>query len=48
MSELLMYWSEGNKKVFTKNLCVAERAMSQGFFVMVLRNRSHIFKKQYT
>jgi len=45
MSELLMYWSKGNKKVFTRRLCVAERAMNKGFFVMVLRDKPIIFRK---
>ena len=45
ISELLMCWSQGNTKIYTRSICVAERAMNKGFFVMILRDKTHIFRK---
>ncbi len=45
MPELLWYWQKGNTRIYTKKFRVAENAMREGFFVMVLRDQSHIFKK---
>ena len=44
MSVLIMNWTKGNMKIYTKRLDVAEKAMKKGYFVMVLNERSHIFE----
>ena len=44
MPDLLLYWSDGNKKIFTRDLSVAEKAVNKGFFVKVLRSKPHIFQ----
>jgi len=30
MSEFIWYWNNGNKKIFTKNTEVAEKALKEG------------------
>jgi hypothetical protein len=44
MSELLLCWRKGNKKIYTKRLDIAEKAMKEGYFVKVLRNSPYIFR----
>ena len=34
MSEFIWYWTNGNKKIYTKKTEVAEKAMREGMFVM--------------
>ena len=44
MSDFIWYWNKGNKKVFTRNSEVAERAMKDGSFVMGKKIRPNIVK----
>jgi len=44
MSEFIWYWNKGNKKVFTKNTEVAEKAMKDGIFVMGKKIKPNIIK----
>jgi len=46
MPELLWCWQKGNTRIYTRKFRVAENAMREGFFVKVLQDQSHIFKKQ--
>ena len=45
MYNLVWFWRKGNKQIYTRKLCIAEKAMREGFFVMVLSKTPHIFKK---
>jgi len=44
MSEFIWYWNKGNKKVFTRNTKVAEKAMKDGIFVMGKRIKPNIIR----
>jgi len=39
MTDFVWWWSEGNIKIFTKNIEVAEKAMKEGMFVMGIKSR---------
>lgn len=42
MSEFVWHWTNGNKKVYTKNIEIAERAMREGMLVMGIRVKPNI------
>ncbi len=44
MSDFIWYWTDGNKKVYTKKTDVAEKAMRNGMLVMGMRARPDIIK----
>lgn len=44
MSEYIWYWTNGNSKVYTKNIEVAEKAMKEGMLVMGMRAKPSIMK----
>lgn len=44
MYEFVWHWTKGNKKIFTRRVDVAEKAMKEGFLVMGIRKKPHIFK----
>jgi len=44
MSDFIWYWNKGNKKVFTKNTEVAEKAMRDGIFVMGKKIKPNIIR----
>ena len=44
MAEFIWHWTKGNHKVYTRKTEVAEKAMHEGFLVMGLREKPHIFK----
>jgi len=46
MSELLLCWRKGNKKIYTKRLDLAEQAIKDGCMVTVLKNSPYIFRNQ--
>lgn len=48
MSEVLWCWRTGNKQVYTRNFAIAEEAMNNGFPVMILQDKPHIFRKKCT
>jgi hypothetical protein len=48
MSGMLLYWTKGNKTYYTRSLKIAEEAMREGHFVMVLRKKPHILKNLNT
>jgi len=39
MTDFVWWWSEGNIKIFTKNIEIAERAMKEGLLVMGMKAR---------
>jgi hypothetical protein len=39
MTDFVWWWSEGNIKIFTRNIEVAERAMKEGMLVMGMKSR---------
>jgi len=44
VSEFIWHWTNGNSKVFTKRVEVAERAMKDGMLVMGMRAKPNITK----
>ena len=44
MSEFVWHWTNGNKKIYTRRLDIAEKAMKEGALVMGIREKSYIFK----
>lgn len=44
MYEFVWHWTKGNKKIYTRRTDVAEKAMREGFLVMGVREKPHIFK----
>lgn len=44
MTDFIWCWNKGNKKIFTKNTDVAERAMKDGLLVMGKKTKSNIIK----
>jgi len=44
MYEFIWQWNKGTKKIYTRNIDVAERAMKEGFLVMGIREKPRIFK----
>ena len=45
MSDVVWHWRKGDKRIYTRRDDVAERAMRDGFLVMVLSERIRIFRK---
>jgi len=45
MAEVVLQWTMGNKKVFTRRFDVAEQAMNRGASVTVVKAKSRVFKK---
>ena len=43
MYEFIWYWTKGHKKIYTRNNKIAEKAMKDGYLVMSLMNKPHIF-----
>jgi hypothetical protein len=43
MQEFIWHWTKGNKKIYTRRTDVADKAMKEGNFVVVLRKKPHIF-----
>jgi hypothetical protein len=37
MSEFIWYWTEGNSKIYTKNIDLAEKAMRDGILIMGMK-----------
>ena len=44
MYEFIWQWNKGDKKIFTRNIDIAERAMKEGFLVMGIREKPRIYK----
>jgi hypothetical protein len=44
MSEFIWYWNKGNKKIYTKNTDVAEKAMKEGNLIMGMKIKPKIIK----
>jgi hypothetical protein len=44
MSEFVWYWTKGNRKVYTKNTEIAEKAMKEGMLVMGKRIKPSIIR----
>jgi hypothetical protein len=44
MYEFIWHWTKGNKKIYTRRIDIAEKAMKEGFLVMGIKKKSHIFK----
>ena len=44
MPIMICSWFKGNTKVYTKKIDVVKRAMNDGYFVNVLKEKPHIFK----
>ena len=44
MSEFIWYWTNGDRKIYTKNTEVAEKAMKKGMLVMGTRAKPNIVK----
>ena len=45
MPELVMCWRKGNTKVFTRRIDIAEKAIGQGHFVTVLKDKPHVISR---
>ena len=46
MAELVWHWTRGDKKIFTRKVEVAKKAMQDGTFVKVLKEKPRIFKRE--
>ena len=44
MAEFIWHWTKGNQKIYTRKTDVAEKAMQEGFLVMGLKEKPHIFR----
>ena len=44
MYEFIWHWTKGNKKIYTRRIDIAEKAMKEGFMVMGIKKKPHIFK----
>jgi len=44
MAEFIWHWTKGDKKIFTRRTDIAEKAMQDGFLVLGVKEKSHIFK----
>ena len=44
MAEFIWHWTKGDKKIYTRKTDVAERAMQEGFLVMGIKEKPHIFR----
>ena len=44
MTEFIWHWTKGNQKIYTRKTDIAEKAMKEGFLVMGLKEKPHIFR----
>ena len=44
MSEFIWHWTKNNKKIYTKRIDIAEKAMKEGLFVMGIRAKPKIIR----
>ncbi len=44
MYEFIWHWTKGNKKIYTRRIDIAEKAMKEGFMVMGIKKKPRIFK----
>ena len=44
MSEFIWHWTKDNKKIYTRRIDVAERAMKEGALVMGIKAKPNIIK----
>jgi len=44
MVEFIWHWTKGNQKIYTRKTDIAEKAMREGFLVMGLKEKPHIFR----
>jgi hypothetical protein len=44
MPIMICSWLKGNTRVYTKKIDVVKKAMNDGYFVNVLKEKPHIFK----
>lgn len=44
MTEFIWHWTKGNQKIYTRKTDIAENAMKEGFLVMGLKEKPHIFR----
>ena len=44
MTEFIWHWTKGNQKIYTRKTDIAEKAMKEGFLVMGLKEKTHIFR----
>ena len=42
MSEFVWHWTNGNKKIYTKETEIAEKAMREGILVMGIRVKPNL------
>lgn len=44
MTEMIWCWEKGNKRIYTKRIDIAKQAIKEGFQVILVKNKSHIFR----
>jgi hypothetical protein len=44
MTEFIWHWTKGKHKIYTRKTDIAENAMKEGFLVMGLKEKTHVFK----
>jgi hypothetical protein len=44
MSELVWHWTSGNKKIYTKKIEIAEKAMKEGMFVIGVKPKPTVIR----
>jgi hypothetical protein len=44
MSEFIWHWNKGNKKIYTRRIDIAEKAMNEGTLVMGVRIKPNVLK----
>jgi len=44
---LILSWTKGNTRTYTKRLDLAEVAIKNGFSVSILKDKSNVFKNGY-
>ena len=44
MTDFIWHWTKGNKRIYTRRIDIAEKAMKDGATVMGVRTKPHIYR----
>jgi len=44
MAEFIWHWTKGNRKIYTRRIDIAEKAMKEGFLVMGIRKKPIVYR----
>jgi hypothetical protein len=46
MNKKICYWNKGNARIYTKKIDIVNQAIKDGFFVMEINEKSHIYNSE--